>query len=256
MTNYEAVYNRTSVRKFKSELIPADFFQQMNKFLEGLSPLYPKIGWKFVLFNAMDDEGSTKGVFRVKAPYYLVCYTQEDKNAFLQAGYLTEQVVLYLTSHGIGTCYQGGAKAVMEEEPEGMQQRIVVAFGYAEGETYRKAGSVKRLPIQETCIFKEDPTPEESMILAAARLAPSSVNNQPWRFVVYQNRIHVFCRESMLAKIKVTREMRELDMGIVLYHLMLSCEELWVDAELVFLEQLAGRSVKGNTYVMSLMLRE
>jgi len=37
---------------------------------------------------------------------------------------------------------------------------------------------------------------------------------------------------------------------------MLSCEELWVDAELVFLEQLAGRSVKGNTYVMSLMFRE
>ncbi len=255
MTNYEAVYNRTSVRKFKTELIPAEFFRQMNKFMEGLSPLYPKIGWKFVLFNAMDDEGHTKGLFRVKAPYYLVCYTTDDKNAWTQAGYLTEQVVLYLTSHGIGTCYQGGARAVLEHEPEGMHQRIVVAFGYAEGGPYREAGSVKRLPLKETCIFKEDPTPEESMILAAARLAPSSVNNQPWRFVVYQNRIHVFAREGMFAKVKVAREMRDVDMGIVLYHLTLACEELWVDGEMVYLEQLAGRSVKGNTYVMSLMFR-
>lgn len=255
MTNYEAVYNRTSVRKFKPELIPAEFFKQLNKFLGGLSPLYKQIGWKFVLFNAMDDEGRAKGFFRVKAPYYLVCYTTDDNNAWTQAGYLTEQVVLYLTSHGIGTCYQGGARAVLENEPEGMSQRIVVAFGYAEGELFRKAGSVKRLPLKETCIFKEDPTPEESMILAAARLAPSSVNNQPWRFVVYQNRIHVFARESVLSKVKVTREMRDVDMGIVLYHLALACEELWLDAELVYLEQLAGRSVKGNSYVMSLMIR-
>lgn len=255
MTNYEAIYNRTSVRKFKMELVPADFFRKLNKFLEGLSPLYQHVDWKFVLFNAMDDEGHTKGAFRVKAPYYLVCYTADDQNAWTQAGYLTEQVVLYLTSRGIGTCYQGGARAVLEHEPEGMSQRIVVAFGYAEGEPYREAGSVKRLPLTETCIFKEDPTPEESMILAAARLAPSSVNSQPWRFVVYQNRIHVFARESILAKVKVTREMRDVDMGIALCHLTLACEELWIDAELVYLEQLAGRSVKGNCYVMSLMIR-
>jgi len=255
LTNYEAVYNRTSVRKYKPELIPAEFFRQMNKFLESMMPLYPEIGWKFVLFNAIDEEGKTKGLFRVKAPYYLVCYTTDGENAWKQAGYLTEQVVLYLTSRGIATCYQGGAKAVLEHEPEGMSQRIVVAFGYAEGEPYREAGSVKRLPLKETCIFKEEPTAEESMILAAARLAPSSVNNQPWRFVVYRNRIHVFARDGLFGKLKLTREMCDVDMGIVLYHLVLACEELWVDGELVYLEQLAGRSVKGNTYVMSLMIR-
>lgn len=255
MTIYEAVYNRRSVRKYKMELIPSEFFKQMNKFLEGLTPLYPDIEWKFMLFNAMDDEGSAKGFFRVKAPYYLVCYTADDKNAWKQAGYLTEQVVLYLTAHGIATCYQGGARAVVEDAPEGMDQRIVVAFGYADGQVYREPGSVRRLPIKETCIFKEDPTPEQSMLLAAARLAPSSVNSQPWRFVVYKNRIHIFARENVLSKVRITREMRDVDMGIVLSHFALAAEEMWLDTNLVYNEQLAGRSVRGNTYVMSLMFQ-
>lgn len=255
MTNYEAVFNRCSVRKYKMELIPADFFRKMNKFLDRLTPLYPNIDWKFVLFNAMDDEGSTKGIFRVKAPYYLVCYTKDDPNAWKQAGYLTEQVVLYLTAHGIGTCYQGGARAVLDDEPEGMDQRIVLAFGYPEGQLYRESGSAKRLPITDLCIFKEEPTPQESMVLAASRLAPSSINSQPWRFVVYSNRIHIFARDNLLSKVTVTRDMRDIDMGIVLYHMALAAEELWLDANLIYQEQLAGRSVKGNTYIMSMMIQ-
>ncbi|MBQ8815632.1 MAG: nitroreductase family protein [Lachnospiraceae bacterium] len=255
MTNYEAVFNRCSVRKYKMELIPADFFKKLNKFLEGLSPLYPDIDWKFVLFNAMDDEGSTKGLFRVKAPYYLVCFTENDKNAWKQAGYLTEQVVLYLTAHGIGTCYQGGARAVLDEAPEGMGQRIVVAFGYPEGDLYRESGNAKRHNITDICIFKEEPTAEMSRLLAAARLAPSSVNSQPWRFVVYRNRVHIFARDNLITKLPITREMRDVDMGIVLYHMALTAEELWLDAGLVYQEQLAGRSVRGNTYVMSMMFQ-
>lgn len=255
MTDYEAVFNRCSVRRYRMELIPADFFKKLNRFLESLVPLYPNIDWKFELFNAMDNEGSTKGAFRVKAPYYLVCYTADNENAWKQAGYLTEQVVLYLTAHGIGTCYQGGARAVLDHEPEKMGQRIVVAFGYAEERLYRESENAKRLNVSDLCIFKEAPTAEEGMLLAAARLAPSSMNGQPWRFVVYRNRIHVFARANLLSRLAPTREMRDIDMGIVLYHLSLSAEELWLDVSLTYLEQLAGRSVKGNSYVMSLIFQ-
>ena len=81
------------------------------------------------------------------------------------------------------------------------------------------------------------------------------MNGQPWRFVVYRSRIHIFARENLLSRVAATREMRQIDMGIVLSHLSLSAEELWMDAELTYLDQLAGRSVKGNTYVMSLMFQ-
>lgn len=255
MTSYEAVFSRCSVRKYKMELIPSEFFKQMNKFLEGLQPLYPEIGWKFILFNAMDHEGTTKGVFRIKAPYYLVCYTTDGKNAYRQAGYLTEQVVLYLTARGIGTCYQGGAKAVIDDEPEGMSQRIVVAFGYPERQLCREPEAAKRLSLEDICIFKEEPTAEMSTLLTAARFAPSAFNGQPWRFVVYRNRMHVFVRENTLSRIAITHEMRDIDMGIALYHLALAAEELWLDANLIYQEQLAERSIRGNAYVMSLMFQ-
>lgn len=256
MTTYEAIFNRRSVRKYKMEPIPGDVFRQLDRFLEELIPLYPEIGWKFVLFNAMDDEGSTKGLFRVKAPYYLVCYTQDAVNAGRQAGYLTEQVVLYLTAHGIGTCYQGGARAVVKDAPEGMEQRIVVAFGYPEEEIYRESGKAKRHNITDICIFKEEPEAEISRILTAARLAPSSVNSQPWRFVVYRNRVHVFAKDNVISKIPATREMREVDMGIMLYHMALTAEELWMDAVMAYQPQLAERKVRGNTYVMSMMVQK
>lgn len=256
MTAYEAIFNRRSVRKYKMELIPGDVFRQLDRFLEELVPLYPEIGWKFVVFNAMNDEGSTKGLFRVKAPYYLVCYTQDDANAGKQAGYLTEQVVLYLTARGIGTCYQGGAKAVVEDAPEGMKQRIVVALGYPLDQLFRESGKAKRHDITDICIFKEEPETEISRILTAARLAPSSVNSQPWRFVVYRNRIHVFARDNVISKLSVTKEMRDVDMGIMLYHMALTAEELWMDAVMVYQPQLAERKIRGNTYVMSMVVQK
>jgi len=256
MTTYEAIFNRRSVRKYKMESIPGDVFKQLNRFLEELVPLYPEIGWKFVLLNALENEGSTKGLFRVKAPYYLVCYTQDDVNAGKQAGYLAEQTVLYLTAHGIGTCYQGGARAVVKDAPEGMNQRIVVAFGYPEEQLCRESGKAKRRNITDICIFKEEPEEEISRILAAARLAPSSVNSQPWRFVVYRNRIHVFAKDTMISNISITREMRDVDMGIVLCHMALTAEELWMDAVMAYQAQLAERKIRGNLYVMSMMVQK
>ena len=65
----------------------------------------------------------------------------------------------------------------------------------------------------------------------------------------------MFAREGLLGKTEMLRKMNDLDMGIVLYHLMVGCEELLADGELVYIDQLAERKVRGNTYVMSLMLR-
>lgn len=227
----------------------------MDKFLKCLDPLYPEIPWQFVLLSAEDGEGKIKGMFQVKAPHYLVCYTGKGEHAARQAGYLTEQAVLYLTAHGIGTCYQGGARAELQDEPEGMEQQIIVAFGYAEGRLYREPHSANRRELSGLCVFKDTPTQELTEILTAARLAPSAVNGQPWRFVVYKNRIHVFLHEGMLRG-PFSGRMQEVDMGIVLCHLAVAAEELWLDAHLVYHAQLADRRVKGNVYVMSLVFQE
>ena len=253
MNLYEAVYNRKSVRHYKMELLPQEFFRNLRKFELGLLPLAPELKYSVELFNAMDNEAKVKGLFRVKAPYYLVFFSEIGEYAMTNAGYLMEQIVLYMASHGVGTCYQGMAKAVGLQGPAGMEALMVIAFGYADEKLYRESFRAKRLSLKELCVFKEDPTEETRLMMQAARLAPSAFNGQPWRFLIYQNRIHVFARKEPF--FTWGREGRvEFDMGIMLFHISLAAEECWRDIEFARKENIASKEIKNNQYFLSIML--
>ena len=77
------------------------------------------------------------------------------------------------------------------------------------------------------------------------------MNSQPWRFVVYRNRIHLFARKERLG-LKTLERMRDVNMGIVLYHMMLAAEELWLTADLQVSELISERSWKNNEYILTL----
>ncbi|MCI8466074.1 MAG: nitroreductase [Lachnospiraceae bacterium] len=253
MNLYEAVYNRKSVRHYKMELLPQEFFRNLRKFEQGLQSFTPEIKHSVELFNAMDGEARIKGLFHVKAPYYMVFFSEPGEYAALNAGYLLEQIVLYMTSRGVGTCYQGMAKTVGLQGPAGMDPVMVVAFGYADEKLHRESFRAKRLPLKELCVFKEDSTEETRLMLQAARLAPSAFNRQPWRFIVYQNRIHVFARKEPIP-LRSKEDRIEFDMGIMLSHVTLAAEECWRDVEFARKENLAAREMRSNQYFMSILL--
>lgn len=253
MNLYEAVYNRKSVRHYKMELLPQEFFRNLRKFEQGLQSFAPELNYSVELVNAMENEGKVKGLFHVKAPYYLVFFSEPGEYAMVNAGYLLEQIVLYMTGHGVGSCYQGSAKAAGIHGPAGMEPLMVVAFGYADEKLYRESFRAKRLSLKELCVFKEDSTEETRLMLQAARLAPSAFNRQPWRFIVYQNRIHVFARKEQLS-LRRKEARTGLDMGIMLYHVTLAAEECWRDIEFARKENLAAREMRSNQYFMSVLL--
>ena len=91
-------------------------------------------------------------------------------------------------------------------------------------------------------------------ILRAARLAPSAFNSQPWRFIVYSDRIYVFARKSRLPG-RVAQAMREFSIGVMLSHIMLAAEELWMELETATEEQYASKTYKNGDYVATLYLR-
>ncbi len=253
MNLYEAVYNRKSVRHYKMELLPQEFFRNLRKFEQGLQSFAPEVHYSVELVNAMDGEARVRGMFHVKAPYYLVFFSEPGKHAMVNAGYLLEQIVLYMTGHGVGTCYQGAAKAVGLSGPAGMEPVMVVAFGYADEKLHRESFLAKRLPLKELCVFKEDSTEELRLILQAARLAPSAFNRQPWRFVVYQSRIHVFARQEPFP-LRGKEGMLWIDMGIMLSHVALAAEECWRDIEFARKETLAAKGMRKGRYFMSVLL--
>ena len=58
---------------------------------------------------------------------------------------------------------------------------------------------------------------QEDKKLEPARLAPSSVNSQPWYFIHEDDKIHVYCVNQKL--LKYLGNMNRIDMGIALTHL-------------------------------------
>ena len=130
----------------------------------------------------------------------------------------------------------------------------VLAFGSPDGPLGGEAALAKRLPLTKLCSYREEPGEQIKIILKAARLAPSAMNTQPWRFVVYSGRIYVFAKNGVFER-TVGRKMRELSIGCMLSHIMLAADELWMQLETRTEEQLQTKAFGNSEYIVTLLLQ-
>ena len=193
-------------------------------------------------------------MFVPNAPYYLAFYSEEKEKHDLNAGYILEQISLYLTSKGIGSCFLGMTKTPKNIE-EDLHFVIGMAFGMPKGEAIRHDYEANRLTMDELCVFKEKPKAWVNEILEAARLAPSSLNSQPWRFVVYENRIHVFSKKPPSTG-KSRGKFNEFNFGVMLANISIAAEEIWVDLDLIKLNNITHKTIPNNQYMISILIKQ
>ena len=216
------------------------------------SRLNDRIRVEAVIFDNTKKKADVHGLWKVDAPYYLAIYSDQEEGCERNAGYLMEQMVLYMTAKGLGTCYLGSVQPAQKVRG-GKRCLMMVAFGYPEGKLYRESPLAKRLPLNELCIFKEEAGEQMKTILRAARLAPSAMNTQPWRF-------HRLFRPNLCVRPKTRfpgksfHAMREFSIGIMLSHIMLAAEELWMELQTETEEHFAAKSYKNGDYVATLTL--
>lgn len=254
MNLYQMIFKRRSIRKYKREQIPEQLLKDIVYFGNCVLKLHADISVKMEIYDNLDGHLSVKGLWKVDAPYYLVFYSEEKEGYLTNAGYILEPILLYMTGKGIGSCYLGNAK-ISGQEMEGAKQVITVAFGYPKTLLYRDPATAKRLPLKELCVFKEEAEEPLKNILKAARLAPSAVNNQPWRFIVYHDRIYIFaCREFLPSAPLVS--MRDISIGIMLSHLTIAAEEMWMNIKLEAEDAMLKKSFKSGTYITTAFFKE
>lgn len=255
MTLYETIYERKSIRNYKQDRISGEVLNRILEYEKELLPYYPEINVKMEIIGEADIKKHFTGVLNVKAPYYLAIHSEEKEGDMINAGYLMEQMALYINSIELGTCFLGGAYAKKQKKADSPYSFVVLlAFGITNENLYRKSVMAKRLKLQELCIFKNEASRDLKTILEAARLAPSWLNGQPWRFVVYDNRFHIFQKKSILP-LDVVRKRNEFDIGVMLAHVMLAAEELWVDITVKRLENISHKSIPNNHYITSVILK-
>ena len=110
MNIFEAIFSRRSVRKYIMEPLETELLEQLRKMIDNLSVLDSSCKVEFAIIDNLGKKSQAKGLLKADAPYYLAVYCENTPIAYRSAGYAAEQLVLYLTTKEIGTCYLGSAK--------------------------------------------------------------------------------------------------------------------------------------------------
>lgn len=253
MNLYEAISVRKSVRSYTNEEISADIQNKIREQFHSLFAPFGKINADYSILDNRHSQRKLLSLLSVRAPYYMAFYSDESPRHMMNIGFLMEQMALFLTTLGLGTCFIGSKRVRKEEQTKGkLQLAGLLAFGHAKGSATRKRTDANRLPMEELCIFKEVPRQWMRQLLEAAILSPSALNSQPWRFVVYDNRIHIFCKKH---RVEQMGRMEEMNFGIMFANLLTAAEELWLDVDLIKLENIEQKSFPNNQYVLSAVLK-
>lgn len=239
----EMIYRRKSTRSYTGEPVDQEMLQKIEEFCTRLKPLYPDIRAKAEIV----DGGSVKCILPWTTPQMVALFCEDKKGALENVGFLYQQLDLYLQSIGLGACWLGmgklDKKADVPRGGDGLEFAILIAFGWPKGDLLRgSAADFKRKAPGEIA----DKADER---LEPARLAPSSVNSQPWYFVHQGDTIHAYCVLSGLFRKKQPGRMNLIDMGIALAQLYVANPETFR-----FFQAEEPPKLDGNTYIGSFEL--
>jgi nitroreductase len=242
---YPIIFKRKSVRKFEAAPLDEAALQKIRTFLTTLRPLFPEIRTELKFMGA--DE--VKGIFKVNAPHYLAIYSEEKDGYLANAGFLLQQVDLFLPTLNIGSCWQGGPRPTKEfKGADGLEFVILLAFGRPAEELFRNSVSeFKRNPLTSiTNISGEDE------LLEAVRLAPSAVNKQTWYFTRTGDAIHVYAGRGGLIP---PQRLKAIDAGIAMCHLWLAAENSGRKAEAVVKDPGSTGAPRDYDYIASMIVK-
>lgn len=252
----EALYKRKSVRKYCMEELKAYEIEGIEAYIRNLQPLKPEIGVDLLLYDNINNNIKMNGMFLVKAPYYLIISSELKEDYLLNAGYMMQQMVLYLTAKNIGTCYQGSFKPNQYIKSKINHDFVIaVALGKSKEDIYRDPVKANRLRQEQAVVYKEEIGTDIKKLIDAACLSPSSLNNQPWRMMVYKNRIHIFCKKGYFKKMVLSNS-KLIDMGIMLSNMSVIADEEWINIEINDLEHIKERQFKNVEYITSVIIKE
>lgn len=245
---------RISVRTYDDKKeITRETMAKLNEYIEKLNgPFNPKVRFKIIktkdIINgkSLGTYGIIKGV-----DTYIGAVVEKGNMALENLGYEMEELILYATSLGLGTCWMGGtfsksSFAKVMEVKDNEIFTIISPIGYKSEDRsfidklFRRGQGDRRKEWLEIFFSKDFYTPIDkdadlgylNEALENLRLAPSAINRQPWRIVVDGEKVHFFKIGKQSQRTKNYHiDLSAVDMGIAIAHFDLTCKERGVYGE-------------------------
>ena len=223
MTLDEAIIARRSIRNYDLEELDPAFIDELVDFLSELTVPDASIDWNFDILPLDDMCKLVNGVPRLQAPHYLVIRSEKQKNCLQNAGYIGEMAVLWLTAHGIGTCWQSGLEAE-NDFPDVLPYITCVAFGRSEEPFRTDATQITRKKKLSAVAFGDMSSPRKE-IMELTWMAPSCMNTEPVRYLVDTYRIHIYRKNNRILKFNQFNYFQCLDVGVAMAHLQVAARK-------------------------------
>jgi len=201
----EVIRKRRSIRKYDHSAFSDSELERVRAQINSVKPLYPDIQYSIEIVN------KTKGIFGVKAPNFLVFGSEEKEGAFENIGFIGQQLDLFFSGSGLGSCWLGMAKP-SEKEESALPHVICMAFGKPDEPLHRDISEFKRKSLIEVSEGDDER-------LEAARLAPSGMNAQNWFFVAEGGKIHCYRKKPNPLVAFIYNKLGCIDAGIAISHI-------------------------------------
>ncbi|MBU3097715.1 MULTISPECIES: nitroreductase family protein [Clostridium] len=256
----QAIKLRKSIRNYKDSVVSPQHIQNIKTIINEAKPLFDNIPMEVLLIEDGTKITDTfKGLIskytKVKAPHYLA-FTSEIQEGHLEnIGFIGEEIVLKLTGLGIGTCWLGSAikqdlfKTLFTVR-EKQSYIILVAFGYPV-KPLEQVVTRKRFDKSKLITSTFDPKYEP--IIQSLIDAPSSINSQPWKLAINNNKFDLLLENRNILSKKILKDTNHIDMGIGLSHLYNSAIELDYKVDL---KKASHKDIGSSLYIISAILNK
>lgn len=235
MNLYNYIFKRKSTRKYDMTPLQEEQLAEIKNFADNLKPLYKDIKVEYFIANATD----VRNILPVKAPHYFIISSEKKDGYLINVGFMFQQMDLYLSSKGLGSCWLGMAKPNKKINTK-LEFVIILAFGKAINSPYRELSEFKRKSLSEISMGIDER-------LEVARLSPSATNSQNWFFVADNGKIHAYQKRLNLVQALIYDKMNKIDMGIAVCHLYIATE--YHGKNFIFEKEEDPKEIKGYIYI-------
>jgi len=224
MTRKEAIIARRAVRTYTTEPLKDIVISDLRQFITTIKPLHSSIKTNISILSREDFARNFSTFFIPNAQHYIVIRSVKKDGYLENAGFIGEQIVLYLTERDIGTCWLGSAKPKDKDESGKLPYVVTICFGRSDNAPRRSVpGEANRKLIYEI-VMGNLGHPSLLPLLDAGRLAPSAMNLQPVRYITEGTNIFVY-RKRPIVSIPALEEMQSIDVGIALANIYIASDQ-------------------------------
>lgn len=252
----EIIKQRSSWRSYRDQPLAENIKKQLEEFMiaNNAAPFGSSARFSLVAAKPGDSETlkglGTYGFIKGARAFIAGAVKHSEKN-LEDYGYLMEQIILFATALGLGTCWLGGSfnKSNFSKKIGATGDELVPAVSPVGYITEKRgvidrlvrwgAGSKMRYPWETLFFHTNFDTPLTALVAGAyatslemVRLAPSASNKQPWRIVKELEKpiFHFYLQRSQgyqkSGEKFNTADLQRLDMGIAMCHFELSAQEM------------------------------